>query len=832
LRAYFALPVAVFAATAVGAIVYVSVQSGRDQRSQAVSAARFAARTAAGELGSAVKTLRATVRSVASAPGIERALTDPQQCTLQFQASGGMTGHIDILRDDGSVACSSRGRSGGGYGAAAWLGRARSQPLMRAPVADPPVGGHAALATAPMHGGVVAAFLALESTGPGLERLYGGGRPAEFVVTAPGGTVIARSIAPARWIGRSLQGSGFARAAGHVTRPDADGVRRLYADAPVPGTSWTFSVGEDRHAALAAARRLRDRQLLIVLGGLVLMLLAAVAVYHRVARPVGRLGAAVRSSSGESPPVAVADPGGPAEVTALATDVNALIGAVERELGERRRAEEAARASERNYRLLFEASPVAMWIADRETQEIVAVNDAALALYGYERDELLGRTAADLGAGGGTPGDEPVAHRRADGSAVQVQVATHAVTFRDRPATFTLAVDVRERERLEAQLRQAQRMEAIGRLAGGVAHDFNNLLTAILGHTDLLVSQLEPGDPRRDEADLVKQAGERAAALTRQLLTLGRGQGGEPQVVDLNATVRGLEPMLRRLIRSDIEIVTSLSPGAPALRADRGQLEQVVVNLVANAGDAMPGGGRLTIATGEAELDEAYARLHPTGPAAPGRYAVLEVSDSGLGMDAETLAHVFEPFFTTKGDERGTGLGLTTVYGIVRQSGGFVWPYSEPGRGTTFKAYFPLVAAAASASASPQRPERTLTGGARTVLLAEDDPAVRAIVRRMLESHGFAIVEAARGDEALRLGEARPAGSLHVLVTDTVMPGPGGTELAGRLRRHHPELRTLIMSGYGEPAAAERPLGPATEFIAKPFSAADLQAKLAALLDG
>jgi two-component system cell cycle sensor histidine kinase/response regulator CckA len=290
--------------------------------------------------------------------------------------------------------------------------------------------------------------------------------------------------------------------------------------------------------------------------------------------------------------------------------------------------------------------------------------------------------------------------------------------------------------------------------------------------------------------------------------------------------------MLRRLIRSDIEIVTSLATRPPWLRADRGQLEQVIVNLVANAGDAMPDGGRLTIATAEAELDEAYTRMHPTGPPATGRYAVLEVSDTGMGMDAETLAHVFEPFFTTKEDERGTGLGLTTVYGIVRQSGGFVWPYSEPGRGTAFKAYFPLVAEEADRAAGPQRPEPALAAGARTILLAEDDPAVRGIVRRMLESHGFAILEAARGDEALRLGESRPAGSLHVLVTDTVMPGPGGTELAARLRERHPELRTLIMSGYGEPAAGERPLGPATEFIAKPFSAADLQAKLAALLGG
>jgi signal transduction histidine kinase/ActR/RegA family two-component response regulator len=835
LRAHIALLVLVFLLTAAGAIAYVSAQSARDGRRDAEHDARFAARTAARELGGAVATLKATVKSVAGAPQIGRALTSPQACTLQFEASGGMSGHIDILRADGSVACSSRtgaaGRSRAGYQRAAWLSRARERALFLAPVTDDAVGGHAALAASPIAGGVVAAFLTLEPTGAGLARLYGGGRPVEFVVTTRDArrTVIARSIDPARWIGRPARGSDFVRASAAAERPDLDGTRRLYADTGVPGTDWTFSAGEDREEALAGGARLRNRQLVIILVGLALMLAAAAVVYRRVAAPVIRLGAAVRSTSALSPPEPVQRPGGAAEVAALGDDVNGLIGAVGRELTERQRAEESARASERNHRLLFESSPVAMWIADRDTQALLEVNDAALALYGYARAEFLSLRSSEIEPEA-TGDDAPVRHRRKDGSQFEVRVIAHAVTFAGREVRLVLAEDVGERERLERQLRQAQRMEAIGRLAGGVAHDFNNLLTAILGNADLLLAQVATGDPRRVEAVEIKEAGERASALTRQLLTFGRGQAVDTMVLDLNQVIRALEPMLRRLIRSNIEIVTRLSPDGRRVRADRGQIEQVIVNLVVNAGDAMPEGGELTIATSEAELDEHYAGLHAAGPAAPGRFTVLEIADTGVGMDEETLAHVFEPFFTTKGEERGTGLGLATVYGIVHQNGGWLWAYSEPGRGTTFKTYLPAVTAPATVAPPAARPGASLSAAGLTALLVEDDPSVRAIVRRMLELEGFAILEATRGEEAIVLGEDGPPGSIDVLVTDTIIPGPGGAELANRLRRRHPALRTLIMSGYTEPVGGTQPLGPGTEFLAKPFSATDLHTKLATLL--
>jgi len=831
LRAYFALLVVVFVVTSVGATAYVFVQSDRDGRRDAERNARFAADTAARQLGNAVATLQATAKGVAATPQIEQALTGKEACALQFPPTGGLeAGHIEILRADGTVACSSRTAQGGaplrGYQRAPWLRRATAGPQFSAPVVDSAAGGHAALATSPIRGGVVAAFLALEPAGPGLARLYGGGRPVEFVVTSRDGqTVIARSIDPRRRIGTSIEGSAFQTASGDVERPDLDGTRRLYADAPVPGVGWRFSVGEDKQAALAAAARLRDRQLAIILAGLVLMLAAAFAVYRRVAVPVTRLGTAVRSTSELSPPAPVAA-SGPAEVTALGADINGLIASVNHELTERERAE-------RNYRLLFENSPLPMWIFDVDTRAVLAVNDAALASYGYAREEFLALTMHDIEASGDAtvPPDatHTARHRRKDGSELQVRTTAHAVTFADRAARFVMAEDVGERERLESQLRQAQRMEAIGRLAGGVAHDFNNLLTAILGNTELLLARTPPEDPRRRDAEEVKKAGERAAALTRQLLTFGRSQPRAPVAVDLNETIRGLEPMLQRLIRSNIAIVTELARDAAPLRADRGQLEQVIVNLVVNAGDAMPDGGTLTIATSETELDEHYFRLHPAGQGSPGSYAVLEVADTGVGMDPETLSHIFEPFFTTKSEQHGTGLGLATVYGIVRQTGGFIWAYSEPHRGTSFKVYLPVAGAAIPARPAT-RPTISLASAGHTVLLVEDDDAVRATVRRMLDMQGFAIVEAERGDDALALSEAGDPASLTLLVTDTIIPGPGGIELANRVRQRHPALRTLIMSGYTEPTTGDEGLGPNTEFIAKPFSASELEAKLASLL--
>ena len=556
-------------------------------------------------------------------------------------------------------------------------------------------------------------------------------------------------------------------------------------------------------------------QLAIILAGLGLFLAATLLVYRRVARPVTELGRAVRATS-ERPTLEPVPVSGPAEVTALGEDINGLIAAVNHGLAERERAEQ-------NYRLLFTGSPLPMWIHDLGTRRMLDVNDAALEQYSYTREEFL---ALDMGAIETDPGR----HRTHDGRRFDVRCIEHDITFGGRAARVVLAEDVGERARLEGQLRQAQRMEAIGRLAGGVAHDFNNLLTAIIGYSDLLLTRTPPGAPHRMEAEEIKKAGERAVALTRQLLSFARGQAVRPVAMSLNETIAGIGPMLRRVIRADVEIVTALSSEAGHIRADRGQIEQVIVNLAVNAGDAMPDGGTLTIASSSVVLDESYFRMHPAGPGGPGRYTLLEVQDTGVGIDEETLAHVFEPFFTTKDSESGTGLGLATVYGIVKQSGGFVWAYSEPGRGSTFKVYLPTIAAAVESGAE-RAPQALVQAAGRTVLLVEDDATVRTVVRRMLEKHGFAILEAAEGDVALALSDARAPGSLDLLVTDTVLPGPGGTSLAERIRRRHPALRTVIMSGYSESlATGDVPLEPGTEFIAKPFGPADLNAKLGTLL--
>jgi PAS domain S-box-containing protein len=395
--------------------------------------------------------------------------------------------------------------------------------------------------------------------------------------------------------------------------------------------------------------------------------------------------------------------------------------------------------------------------------------------------------------------------------------------------------DVTERERWEGQLRQAQRMDAVGRLAGGITHDFNNLLTAVIGYSDLMLHTLPPDDPLRGDVEEIKRAGERGRMLTRQLLAFTRGQPVEQVILDVNDVVADLEPLLTRLIREDIRLDVGLRAGMARVLGDRGQLEQVLVNLVVNASDAMPEGGVLAIATENVELGADYFKVHGVVEGAPGRYLQLEVTDSGVGMDEETISHVFEPFYSTKGEGQGTGLGLATVYGIVRQAGGFVWVYSEAGIGTTFKVYLPSVDVPIAGEGEHQARSGELPAApsvqpGRTALLVEDDAGVRALVRVMLEGHGLEIREAEDGDTALALSEASDRDGIHLLVTDTVLPGVGGIELAQRVRARHPGLLTLVMSGYSESQAmGAASLGEGTGFIAKPFDPADFSAKLEAL---
>ena len=378
----------------------------------------------------------------------------------------------------------------------------------------------------------------------------------------------------------------------------------------------------------------------------------------------------------------------------------------------------------------------------------------------------------------------------------------------------------------EAQLRQAQKLEAIGQLAGGIAHDFNNLLTVQMGYCDLLERGLRKEDPLAKNLAQIKGCAERAAALTRQLLAFSRKQVLQPEVLDLNAVVDNIEALLARLIGEDIDLMTSLAGGLGRVKADPGQIEQVIMNLAVNARDAMPQGGRLTLETAGVVLDEEYVRHHVGAAAGP--HVMLAVADTGCGMDAATQRRLFEPFFTTKGAGKGTGLGLATVYGIVKQSGGNIWVYSEPGVGTTFKIYLPRVEA--EPTPRPARETEVVPGEGQRVLMVEDDPALRELFAQMIETLGYRVTVAANGGEALLAVEEqglRP----HLLITDVVMPGMGGRVLAERLGRIQPGLKVLYTSGYTDDAIVHHGvLDPRTPFLQKPFTMADLAAKIRAVL--
>ena len=385
-----------------------------------------------------------------------------------------------------------------------------------------------------------------------------------------------------------------------------------------------------------------------------------------------------------------------------------------------------------------------------------------------------------------------------------------------------------ELSQTQEQLTQARKMEAVGRLAGGIAHDFNNLLTVMIGRSQLVLRRLGAQDPVRADIELMEQTADRAADLTRQLLAFSRKQVLQPAVLDLSAVVANMAEMLRRLIGEDIALVTALDPALGHVKADPGQIEQIVMNLAANARDAMSKGGRLTLETANAELDAAYARRHVD--VHPGPHVMLAVSDTGVGMTPETQAHIFEPFFTTKGPGHGTGLGLATVYGIVKQSDGHIWVYSEPGRGTTFKIYLPRVEEAVDPSvARPRLPEPAR--GHETILLVEDEPAVRDLARDVLRAHGYTVLEARHGREALLISE-RHSGPIHLMLTDVVMPEMSGRELANRLASLRPTMPVIYMSGYTDAAVVHHGvLDPGTTFLQKPFTPDALARKMRQVLD-
>src|SRR5438552_8262876 len=516
--------------------------------------------------------------------------------------------------------------------------------------------------------------------------------------------------------------------------------------------------------------------------------------------------------------------------------------AIKRALRESRLREErelavaALRAAEEEYRALFENTPYPMWVFDLETHRLLAVNSAAIAHYGYRREEFLALKIEDLRAPEDIPALEqhlatqeagyhttgPWRHRKKDGTLIEVQTSGHEITFAGRRAELVVIDDVTERKRLEEQFRQAQKMEAVGRLAAGVAHDFNNLLTAILGTTDLMIEDPPADDPGSEGLLDIRGAAERAAVLTRQLLTFSRQQVVSPRMLRLNELITDLVKLLRRLLGEDVTIASALAPDCGAVKADPGQLEQVLVNLAVNARDAMPNGGRLTIETKNVDLDADYPTERVMIPA--GRYVMLAVTDNGTGMDAQTNARIFEPFFTTKPVGKGTGLGLATVYGVVQQTGGYIWLYSELGHGTSFKIYLPRVDADGPQPAEEEQRASALDGS-EPELGAEDEEAVRLIIAKALEARGYRVLSARDGSEALEL--AACPGGIELLVNDVGMPDMNGRELSRCLTEARPNLRTLYLSGYTDDAMLHRGvLQEGVAFLQKPFSLGALARKV------
>jgi PAS domain S-box-containing protein len=473
---------------------------------------------------------------------------------------------------------------------------------------------------------------------------------------------------------------------------------------------------------------------------------------------------------------------------------------------------------------------------------VTSWNAGATRIFGYSADEMIGRPLDRIVPENRRAETHELRRKIARGEPVKAH-ETERVARGGRRVDVSLTIwplrdsqgrivgesridrDITARRQLEEQLLQAQKMESIGRLAGGVAHDFNNILTAITGYSELLISDLPDGSPAQEYVEAIRGAAERAASLTQQLLAFSRRQVLQPQVLDPNDVVGRMEPLIRRLIGEHIELEASLR-ATGSIRADPSQLEQVVLNLAVNARDAMPGGGRLSVVSEDAEFDDVYAAEH--FEVVPGRYVLLAVTDSGIGMDAPTRARVFEPFFTTKEHGKGTGLGLATIYGIVRQSGGHIWLYSEPGHGTTFKIYFPLVSPATGEHQPARQPAPSR--GTETILLVEDEQAVRELARLVLERQGYRVLAAADGREAQRV-ERGARERIDLLVTDVVMPGIGGPDLAARLLQRRPDLRVLYLSGYTQDA-----VGPGNElesglsFLGKPFTPDTLARKVREVL--
>jgi len=527
---------------------------------------------------------------------------------------------------------------------------------------------------------------------------------------------------------------------------------------------------------------------------------------------------------------------------------------LEAEIVERNKTEQQLKNSEKFLAAVIENIPDMIFVKDAKDLSFIRFNKAGEDLLGYSKEELIGKNDYDFFSEHEADAfirkerdvlnskqlldiPEEIIQTKFRGERV---LHTKKISIQDENGQPVYLLGISEditdkkkaedsKKELEEQLRQAQKMEAIGVLAGGVAHDFNNILTTIIGNANLALMEVGKDDALREEIEDIKIAGERAAALTRQLLAFSRKQIIQPKILDLNELLSGTEKMLGRLLGEDVEILTIFEPALWQVEADPGQMEQVIMNLAVNARDAMPMGGKLTIETANVDLDKNYLSEHGI-EGTPGHYVMLAISDTGSGMDKETQEHIFEPFFTTKELGKGTGLGLSTVYGIAKQNKGFIWVYSEPGQGTTFKIYLPKVKEGAEAEEKEQTPVLEL-GGSETVLIVEDDDGLRKIAETVLKQRGYKVLKAENGEDALRVSEAHD-GSIDLLITDVVMPKMGGRETAERLQPLYTQIKVIYMSGYTDNAIVRHGvLEPGLNFLEKPFTPEGLAQKVREVLD-
>lgn len=644
-----------------------------------------------------------------------------------------------------------------------------------------------------------------------------------------------------------------------------DGADVLARIQPLPPTEWSLAVELPIGTVLTPATGFLTRSLIL---SLVLAAMGAAAgsiLSRRVTSTIARVSASAEALASGRPSAEV-ESNRADEIGQLATSFNAM-------------AAEVARGRERlevlveRYRLLFAEHPLPMFLFDPERLTILEVNDATVRNYGWSREEFLGMTMRDIrppedvqkivdhfrDAHPGLSAAGTARHLRRDGSVIDVEITRHLMEIDGRRVVLSLANDVttrlaaerartesetelrrlnselearmRELRRSQEQLLHMQKMDALGRLAGGVAHDFNNVTTAILGFTGFVLDSLPPEDARRRDLEEIRGAAERAAGLTRQLLAFSRRQVIDVRPVRVNEVVEKMDRLLQRLIGEDVELVTKLCPEAGWIHYDLGQLEQVIVNLVVNARDAMPNGGKLTIETTRMVLDEVYVAGRPEASVGP--HVVLAVSDTGIGMDAAVRARLFEPFFTTKERGQGTGLGLATVYGIVRQSGGHIVVESEPGHGSVFRILIPELAAPESAWPTPAARDTPVLEGSETILVAEDDEVVRRVAARVLRAQGYQVLEAANGAQAIATIETAPEREVHLLLTDVVMPEMSGPELAARLSARLPGLRVVFMSGYtGHTVERDGALPRNAAYLQKPFTVQGIAELVREVLDG